>query len=54
MRLLGYIFTKFSLKALETTQKLESPIAAAQNIGLRLHPVSESSTPEARGIPQTL
>ena len=46
----GYIFTKFSLRALETTQKLESPIAAAQNIGLRLNPVSESRTPDASGI----
>ena len=54
MRLLGYILAKFSLNAFDTTQKLESPIAAAQNIGLRLHPVSDSSTPEARGMPQTL
>ena len=47
----SYIFTRLSLKALVTTQKLERLIAAAPNIGFISQPVRCIHTPAASGIP---
>ena len=49
-----WTFTKFSLSAFETTQKLERLIAAAPNIGSRLQPNRFTNTPAASGIPIVL
>ena len=51
---LSLTFSKFSLNALVTTQKLDKLMAAAPNIGFNFHPKTGIQIPAARGIPITL
>ena len=45
---------KFSLSALDTTQKLDKLMAAAPNMGFSFHPRTGIKSPMARGMPTTL